>query len=163
MNFYSEELLHLSEWLGSQLQQRSWRLATAESCTGGGLAYALTAVAGSSAWFQGGIVTYSNNVKTSLLQVASADIDRYGAVSDVVAEAMAKGAAALGGVDAAIAVTGIAGPDGGTPDKPVGLVWIGCTDPANGSRVQRLQLDGNRHSIRHQCLVEALKFFLKGL
>jgi nicotinamide-nucleotide amidase len=110
--------------LGEALRERGWRLATAESCTGGLIAALCTSVAGSSDWFERGFVTYSNAAKTELLGVDPALIAAHGAVSEPVAQAMATGALERSAADLALAVTGIAGPGGATPGKPVGLVWL---------------------------------------
>ena len=115
----------LVQQIADLLQQRHWMLATAESCTGGMIAAACTDVAGSSAWFERGFVTYSNEAKTDLLGVDASLIATQGAVSQAVVEAMAAGAVARSKAQVSVAVTGVAGPGGGTPDKPVGTVWLG--------------------------------------
>ena len=111
--------------ISAQLLARGWMLATAESCTGGLIAAACTDLAGSSQWFERGFVTYSNAAKTELLGVPAALIDQHGAVSEPVARAMAEGAVAHAHAQVAVAVTGVAGPTGGSADKPVGTVWFG--------------------------------------
>jgi nicotinamide-nucleotide amidase len=136
--------------LAVRLRARNWRLATAESCTGGLVAAACTAVAGSSEWFDRGFVTYSNEAKHELLGVPRALIDAHGAVSAPVARAMAEGAIARSGADLAVSVTGIAGPGGATPDKPVGTVWLGWCCRGEESQAQRLQLQGGRADVRAQ-------------
>lgn len=143
--------------LGERLRTRGERLVTAESCTGGLLAAACTSVAGSSDWFERGWVSYSNEAKTELLGVPAALVQRHGAVSEEVARAMAAGALAHGGARAswAIAVTGIAGPGGAVPGKPVGTVWLACAGP-RGMRTQHLQLDGDRAAVRAQSVAQAL-------
>ena len=125
--------------LGEALRRRGWFMATAESCTGGLIAAACTSVAGSSDWFERGFVSYSNAAKTELLGVDAALIAAHGAVSEAVVRAMAQGALARAGVDLAVAVTGIAGPGGGSVDKPVGTVWLGLArrGPAGDACVQR--------------------------
>ena len=120
LNAVEPEVLALAD----ALRRRGWHLATAESCTGGLIAAACTAVAGSSDWFERGFVTYSNAAKTEMLGVDPGLIAAHGAVSDAVAQAMARGAVERAGVDLGVAVTGIAGPGGATPGKPVGLVWL---------------------------------------
>ena len=137
------------------LQARGLTLAVAESCTGGRIAAALTDVPGSSRSFAGGVVAYSNAAKVELLGVDRAALERAGAVSDAVACAMADGARARFGVDIALATTGIAGPDGGTPEKPVGLVWIAIADgtTAQGARVQ---LRGEREAVMQRATTVAL-------
>ena len=133
--------------LADAMRARGWRLATAESCTGGLIAAACTAVAGSSDWFERGFVTYSNAAKTDLLGVDAALIAAHGAVSEPVALAMARGALAHAPVQLAVAVTGIAGPGGAVPGKPVGTVWLAWAD-ACGTQAERLQLDGDRSAVR---------------
>jgi PncC family amidohydrolase len=134
---------------------RSWRLATAESCTGGLVAARLTDVPGSSAVFQGAVVAYANGVKVSELGVPPAVLDAHGAVSAETAAAMAHGARARLGVDVAVSVTGIAGPDGGTAEKPVGLVYLHAVGP-DGERGRKLDFPGDRDTIRLRATVAAL-------
>lgn len=130
------------------LARRAW-LAVAESCTGGLLAARLTDVPGASAWFDRGLVTYSNRAKQDLLAVPEALLAAHGAVSGPVAEAMASGLRRRADVDWTVAVTGIAGPGGGTPEKPVGTVWIAWAGPG-GVTAQRHQFAGDRAAIRQQ-------------
>ena len=134
---------------------RGWTLATAESCTGGLVAARLTSVPGSSAVVTGGVVAYSNGVKERELGVAPALLEAHGAVSAEVAEAMARGARERLGVDVAVSVTGIAGPDGGTPEKPVGLVYLHAETP-DGGRGREFSFPGDRASIRARSVVGAL-------
>lgn len=115
--------------LSQRLQARGWTLGTAESCTGGLLAHYITTLSGSSAFFQGGIVSYSNRIKRDLLGVPEEMLSTYGAVSEQVALAMAQGARRALGVDVAVSVTGVAGPSGGTETKPVGAVYIAVASP----------------------------------
>ena len=146
--------------LADALTARGWLIATAESCTGGLIAAACTARAGSSLWFERGVVTYSNAAKTALLGVEPALIAAEGAVSEAVARAMAAGALARSPVHLAAAVTGIAGPDGGSVDKPVGTVWLALALTApDGVRLwsERLQLDGDRAAVRAQTVALALR------
>lgn len=131
-------------------------IATAESCTGGLISAALTAVPGSSAWFERGFITYSNAAKTDLLGVASELIASLGAVSKEVAIAMAEGALARSPVTAAVAVTGIAGPDGGTQEKPVGLVHIAAARKNAPSRHERHLFPGERDAVRRATALAAL-------
>lgn len=135
----SEEDIPLEKILGERLKTKGLTLATAESCTGGNIAHVITSIPGSSAYFEGSVVSYSNKVKTCVLQVPESDIENHGAVSKEVVCAMAKGIMSLLSVDCAIAVSGIAGPDGGTPDKPVGTVWI-CTQFKDVQLAQKYQL-----------------------
>ncbi|HUL83753.1 MAG TPA: CinA family protein [Gammaproteobacteria bacterium] len=150
------QLAELAASLGRVLQARNLRVATAESCTAGWIAKALTDVAGSSQWFEGGIVAYSNAAKSSLLGVPAGLIAAHGAVSEPVVRAMAEGARARLGVALAVAISGIAGPDGGTPDKPVGTVWLAW---ANGRQTTaaREQLRGDREAVRRQSVALALR------
>ena len=150
--------------LADALRRRGWHLASAESCTGGLIAAACTAVAGSSDWFERGFVSYSNAAKTEMLGVDAALIAEHGAVSEVVARAMAQGAVERAGVELGVAVTGIAGPGGATPGKPVGTVWLALAvrSAAGEIRLQaeRLQLAGDRAAVREQTLRVALQRLL---
>ena len=148
--------------LGDALRARGARLAAAESCTGGLIAAACTAVAGSSDWFERGFVTYSNEAKAELLGVPAGLIEQHGAVSEEVARAMAAGALARSRADWSVAVTGVAGPGGGSPAKPVGTVWLAVAGPA-GVQAQRLQLDGDRSAVRRQTVEKALSVLLEAL
>ena len=148
--------------LASALRQRGWMLATAESCTGGLIAGACTDLAGSSDWFERGFVTYSNAAKTELLGVSAELIARHGAVSEAVVRAMAEGAVRHSRAQMAVAVTGVAGPGGGSADKPVGTVWFGwCVD----GRVQtaRQHFEGDRQAVRAQTVAHALAGLLQRL
>ena len=140
--------------ISTALLARGWMLATAESCTGGMIAAACTDLAGSSQWFERGFVTYSNEAKTELLGVPAELIATHGAVSEPVARAMALGAVAHSRAQVAVAVTGIAGPTGGTADKPVGTVWFGWN--VNGQvTTATCRFDGNRAAVRQQTLAWA--------
>ena len=168
-----DALLAQVETLGDALRARGWRLATAESCTGGLLAGTCTAPAGASDWFAAGLVAYANDAKNGLLGVPAALIERHGAVSAEVADAMARGALEHAGVQLAVSVTGIAGPGGGSVAKPVGTVWLGLAwrherqtqeglpaggdAPLVGSRTECLHLDGDRAAIRAQTVAIALQ------
>jgi nicotinamide-nucleotide amidase len=145
--------------LGDALRSRGWRLATAESCTGGLIAAACTAVPGSSDWLEGALVTYSNAAKTRWLGVPADLINAHGAVSEPVALAMAQGALRHSGADIAVAVTGIAGPGGAVPGKPVGTVWLAWAT-VHQVRAQRLQLTGDRSAVRASTVHEALQRLL---
>lgn len=123
------ELRALSAEIGRRLVQRGWRLATAESCTGGLLGHLLTEIAGSSAYYQGGVIAYDNAVKAGVLGVEAQTLERYGAVSDACAHEMAQGVRRLLGTEIGVATTGIAGPGGGSAAKPVGLVYIAVATP----------------------------------
>ena len=144
------------ERLADALRARGWRLAAAESCTGGLIAAACTSVAGSSDWFERGFVTYSNAAKAESLGVDPALIAAHGAVSEPVARAMAEGALAHSRADLAVAVTGIAGPGGGSADKPVGTVWLALARHGAATLAERLQLPGDRTAVRERTVERAL-------
>ncbi|MDL2339131.1 MAG: CinA family protein [Pseudomonadota bacterium] len=150
------------EALSRALRSRGWRLATAESCTGGLIAAACTSLAGSSDWFERGFVAYSNEAKTELLGVPEALIAQHGAVSEAVARAMAEGALQRSSAQRAVALTGIAGPGGATPDKPVGTVWLAVARP-DGTTALLLHLAGDRAAVRHQTVTRALRALLASL
>jgi nicotinamide-nucleotide amidase len=142
--------------LAQALRDKGWMLATAESCTGGLIAAACTDIAGSSDWFERGFVTYSNQAKTDLLDVDAALIEAHGAVSEVVARAMAFGAVRHSRAQVGIAVTGVAGPGGGSPDKPVGTVWFGfMVDGLLASEMRRFE--GDRAAVRAATVQHALQ------
>lgn len=143
--------------LADALRSKGWRLATAESCTGGLIAAVCTALAGSSDWFERGFVTYSNAAKSEQLGVDAALIDAHGAVSAEVVCAMVAGALAHSPADLAVAVTGIAGPGGAVPGKPVGTVWLAVMQRGGVAQAQRLQLAGDRDSVRAQTCILALQ------
>ena len=145
--------------IADRLLVGSQTLCTVESCTGGGVAAALTDVAGSSAWFEYGFVTYSNGAKSDLVGVDARLIESRGAVSREVAQAMAEGGRQRSGADFALAVTGIAGPGGGSRDKPVGTVWFAWAGPGWSESVCRL-FDGDRAGIRRQATAHALEGLL---
>jgi nicotinamide-nucleotide amidase len=153
------ELFEIAQQLGQLLKSKEKKIATAESCTGGWIAQTITEVSGSSAWFDRGFVTYSNAAKMQMLGVNSETLDKFGAVSAQTATEMANGALAHSDADCIIAVTGIAGPDGGTVDKPVGTVFIAWAYKNEGVKVVQKELTGNRREIRWQ----AVKIALEGL
>jgi competence/damage-inducible protein CinA-like protein len=159
---FSEDGRELPEVVAALLRARSLTLALAESCTGGMLSERLTMVPGASAYLERALVTYSNRSKVELLGVDPGLIEARGAVSEEVAAAMAAGARQAAGTDIAVAITGIAGPDGGTPDKPVGLVFI-ALEGAIGTRVRRLHFPGSRDRVRHQACQAALEMMRRGL
>lgn len=141
--------------LAQQLMSSGWRMVTVESCTGGAIGELITARAGSSDWYEGGWITYSNALKQQL-GVPSETITAHGAVSEPVALAMAEQGRQRAGADVAVAVTGVAGPGGGSADKPVGTVWIGWVWP--GGREARLfQFEGDRARVRSQATLQALQ------
>lgn len=159
----TQDTLVLVESLAQRLLARGAMLATAESCTGGLIAAACTELAGSSAWFERGFVTYSNEAKTELLGVAPALIAQHGAVSEAVARAMAEGALQRAAVQWAVSVTGIAGPAGGSPDKPVGTVWIAWAAPGHDTRAQCHHFQGDRAQVRAQTCHAALQGLIQML
>jgi nicotinamide-nucleotide amidase len=142
--------------LAQSLTARGWTLATAESCTGGWVAKCCTDLAGSSAWFERGFVSYSNQAKRELLGVVPETLESEGAVSAAVAAQMAEGARRRAGVDVALAVTGIAGPDGGTADKPVGTVWFGWSLKGQPAQTELQHFEGDRDAVRRQTVAHAL-------
>ena len=154
---------HLASQLGAQLQSRGEWLTLAESCTGGGVASAVTAIAGSSAWFDRGFVTYSNAAKVEMLGVPETTLERHGAVSEATARAMAQGALRHSRADWAIAITGIAGPSGGTPEKPVGTVCFAWAQKEGGCEAQTAHFTGDRAAVRAQSVSHALRGILARL
>jgi nicotinamide-nucleotide amidase len=150
----------LCERLALVLPARGWMLATAESCTGGMIAAACTDLAGSSNWFERGFVTYSNAAKQELLGVEPALIAQHGAVSEPVVRAMAGGALRHSQAQVSVAVTGVAGPAGGSPDKPVGTVWFGFQ--VEGRLVSEMRrFDGDRAAVRRATVEHALQRLLE--
>ena len=150
------ELLALAESAGAALSAAGWRVAAAESCTGGWVTKALTDVAGSSSFFTAGFATYSNEAKQRAVGVAAATLAAHGAVSRQVVLEMALGAQRVGEADLAVAVSGVAGPTGGTADKPVGCVWFGLAGPGGTVHAERHVFAGNREAVRRQAVAHAL-------
>ncbi|MBL8153996.1 MAG: nicotinamide-nucleotide amidohydrolase family protein [Anaerolineae bacterium] len=150
----------LEALVGQVLRAHGWTIGAAESCTGGLVMHRLTNIPGSSDYVMGGVVAYSNAVKQALLKVEAAALTTYGAVSEIVAAQMATGARALLGVDVAVSLTGIAGPGGGTPEKPVGLVYIGVAGPGEQVVVQRQVWSGDREAIKAASAEAALALVL---
>ena len=150
----------LSAQLGATLLDLDYSVTTAESCTGGGIAQAITDVVGSSQWFSHGFVSYSNSAKQQLLGVGEASIERYGAVSQQVVEEMAVGALATSLADVSIAVSGVAGPDGGTEEKPVGTVWIAWAVKDKSTISHCYHFSGDRKTIRNQSVSKALSVLI---
>jgi nicotinamide-nucleotide amidase len=146
--------------LAGQLTAREWKLATAESCTGGGVAYQLTETAGSSAWFERGFVTYSNLAKVEMLGVKQSTLESFGAVSEQVVRAMAEGALSHSQAQVSIAITGIAGPEGGSKEKPVGSVWFGWAGVGFETETVLQLFLGDRAQIRNQSIEFALENLL---
>lgn len=157
----TDELTALAARVGAQLKAQGMMLAAAESCTGGWVAQALTAIAGSSDWFERGFVTYSDAAKQEMLGVSAATLAAHGAVSEHTAREMAAGALARSRAQVALSITGIAGPGGGSPQKPVGMVcfaWAG----SQGALAARTQhFDGDRESVRRQSVLFALQGVLE--
>ena len=158
----SQSITAMSKQLGKALRHVNAKVTTAESCTGGGIAEAITAIAGSSDWFEYGYITYANKAKKQLLNVEQQTLDRFGAVSEQVVEQMALGALNSSGADYAIAVSGIAGPDGGTAEKPAGTVWI-CWLSREITKVEKYQLQGDRQAVREQIIKISLQELLHHL
>ncbi|MDT8387494.1 MAG: RNA 2',3'-cyclic phosphodiesterase [Thiogranum sp.] len=149
--------------IAEQLSRRGQRLATAESCTGGWVAKVCTDRAGSSAWFDSGFVTYNNAAKQDLLNVSANTLDRYGAVSAPTVQEMAAGALAHSHAEWALAISGIAGPGGGSPEKPVGTVWLAWAGPGGWQQVRQFQFEGDRDAVRRQAVDAALDGLLEQL
>ncbi len=158
-----DELERLARELGTLLGERGWRMASAESCTGGWIAQSMTAIAGSSDWFEAALVTYSNAAKVSMLGVPAMTIEAHGAVSEATALAMASGAIATVGVEVAVAVTGVAGPGGGSEDKPVGTVWFGFAVDGQATRAVVQHFPGDRREVRARTVAYALSYLIETL
>lgn len=156
MKSMEEEITALSK----ELLARDWKLVTAESCTGGGLAYALTNIPGSSNWFERGYVTYSNSAKEECLGVNPETLTTFGAVSEETAREMAEGALKHSQAQVSVSITGIAGPDGGSKDKPVGTVWIAFASVDKETIATRVNFSGSRLDIREQTIQWVLKNLL---
>lgn len=158
----NSELIELARKVGQAVEAKNLMLSTAESCTGGFISTVITEVPGSGDWFDCGFVTYSNTAKNEMLDVPDAVIAQFGAVSEEVAAAMAAGAVANSSADVAVSTTGIAGPTGAVPGKPVGTVCFGW---ARGDQVhtERLVFQGDRHAVREQAVAHALRGVLRVL
>ena len=157
-----DDIIELATKVGRVLQEKRLFLVTAESCTGGGVAQAITEIAGSSEWFDCSFITYSTHSKTEMLDVPAALIAQHGMVSEEIAAAMAEGALANSDADITISTTGIAGPTGAVPGKPVGTVCFGWAT-RNATHTERLVFGGNRHEVREQTVAHALKGLLRFL
>ena len=155
-----DQISQLATELGLLLKALNAQVTTAESCTGGGIAEAITRIAGSSAWFEAGFVTYSNQQKTRQLEVPEPLFTQVGAVSREVVEAMVRGAQRQSGARFAVAVSGVAGPGGGSPEKPVGTVWLawGTGDEVSS---ERRHFPGNRDEVRQQTVIAALEGLIR--
>ena len=158
-----EALSMLAAALAAEMKTRGRRLVTAESCTGGWIAKVCTDLPGSSEWFERGLVTYSNEAKRELLGVGAGELHRFGAVSEEVAAAMARGVVANARADVAVSVSGIAGPDGGSPDKPVGTVCFGWALPDEIVESETLRFVGDREAVRRASVARALEGLLERL
>jgi nicotinamide-nucleotide amidase len=156
-----DSILKLASELGETLKQRGWMLALAESCTGGMAAQFVTAIPGSSAWFDRGFVTYSNAAKMEMLGVSLFTLDKHGAVSMETAKEMAMGVLSHSRAHIAAAITGIAGPDGGTPQKPVGRVCFAWADTQGKQLTETRQFAGDRDTVRRESAYHALKGLLQ--
>jgi nicotinamide-nucleotide amidase len=161
--YFGDDDTTLAGAIIAELVARRWTIGTAESCTGGAVADAIVAVPGASAAFRGAIVAYANDVKTSLLDVPEETLARVGSVSEETAVAMARGARRRLGVNCAISTTGIAGPDGGTDEKPVGTVWIAFASGDDGIETRHLTFPGQRSDIRERAMVAALSLVWRSL
>ena len=157
-----DNIIDLAAQVGSALQAKDLLLATAESCTGGGVAQAITEIAGSSDWFDCGFVTYSNASKTELLDVSAALIAQHGNVSEEIAAAMAEGGLANSNAHVALSTTGIAGPGGAVPGKPVGTICFAWTS-GDKTQTERLIFAGDRQAVREQTVRHALQGLLRFL
>ena len=151
------DLILSAQTLGTLLLRQGHLLATAESCTGGWVAQTVTEIAGSSAWFDRGFVAYSNEAKQAMLGVPGETLQRWGAVSEATVLAMAEGAIRHSGAHCALAVSGIAGPGGGTAEKPVGLVWIAWQKRGEQGIARCFHFSGDRHEVRRQAVLAALQ------
>jgi nicotinamide-nucleotide amidase len=156
----TNDIIDLATRVGRALEAKGLLLATAESCTGGGVSQAITEIPGSTGWFECGFVTYSNASKTEMLDVPAALIAQFGSVSEEVAGAMAEGAVANSNADVAVSTTGIAGPTGAVPGKPVGTVCFGWSK-GDTTYTERLVFSGDRHSVREQTVAHALAGLLR--
>jgi len=153
----NQQLNELVEKLRDILLHRQWKIATAESCTGGGLAYWLTHLAGSSDWFDCGFVSYSNDSKINLLNVNPSTLEKHGAVSQATAIQMANGGLANSDADICVSITGVAGPSRGSAAHPVGTVWTAYSSAHFATYAQLFQLEGTRENIRECAIIAVLK------
>lgn len=154
------DISRLSSLVGERLKASGAKVTCAESCTGGWLAKAITDISGSSSWFDYGFVTYSNQAKQNLVRVNEDTLSLYGAVSAEVVEEMAVGALNAAGADFAVSISGIAGPDGGSDEKPVGTVWFGFTDKQGSTVTRKMLFSGGRNDVRLQSVHFALQTLL---
>jgi nicotinamide-nucleotide amidase len=157
----SNDLIFLVQTMAEVLEKKQWLLASSESCTGGWLAKSCTDLAGSSAWFDCGFITYSNQSKQDLVNVSKKTLEAHGAVSEQTAVEMAEGALSYTSADISVAITGIAGPDGGTVEKPVGTVWFAWAIKNQDTKTQKYQFKGGREQVRIQAVIAALQGIIK--
>jgi len=162
INFRLNQKNELAQALGELLLERNATVATVESCTGGGVAFALTDVAGSSAWFEQSWVTYSNRAKHQMVGVQQSTLAEFGAVSKQVVIEMAEGGARIANAEYCVAISGVAGPGGGTADKPVGLVWFAIAGPTGTISFNR-RFSGDRQLIREQAIALSLEKLIQSL
>jgi nicotinamide-nucleotide amidase len=153
----SDTLTALAALVGARLKEKGLKLATAESCTGGWVAQVVTSISGSSDWFDRGFVTYSNEAKREMLGVRTETLAAHGAVSEHIAREMATGALDRSGAGVALAVTGVAGPTGGSPDKPVGIVCFAWALRGGAIESETRRFDGDREAVRRQSVILALQ------
>jgi nicotinamide-nucleotide amidase len=158
----SQTLTTIAQQLGEILCKKNAKLTIAESCTGGAISEAITSVSGSSQWFEFGFVTYANSAKRQLLGISEETLEQYGAVSEQVVKQMAQGAIKQSEADYAIAVSGVAGPDGGTEEKPVGTVWV-CWQTPSQIWTHKLVLSGDRQAVRTEAVKKSLQQLLQHL
>ena len=156
-----QQLYDLAFDVGLALKARGWMMATAESCTGGWIGQALTMVPGSSEWFDRGFITYTNRAKMEMLGVAATTLEAHGAVSEQTVKEMVKGALARSAAQVAVAVSGVAGPGGGSDLKPVGMVCLAWGGPGTAVEAKTLQFSGDRDAVRRHTVVAALRAILK--
>ncbi len=157
MTGFDQQLLDLARQTGAGLLAAGQTLVSAESCTGGGIMHLLTAISGSSGWCEGGFITYSNRAKTSFIGVPEQTLQQYGAVSEDTVKAMAAGALDMSDASVSVAVSGIAGPDGGSAEKPVGTVWIAWRQKGKPAQAEHFVFAGDREAVRRQTIVKALE------
>jgi len=153
----------LLEDIAQLAQRRSAVIATAESCTGGWVAQELTSIAGSSVWFDRGFVTYSNAAKEEMLGVSAEIIKAHGAVSEPVVKAMAEGALVKSSASVSVSISGVAGPSGGSVEKPVGTVWLAWAEVGKATETKKFCFKGDRESVRKQAVIVALQGILENL
>ena len=158
----NRHIYQLSEQLGALLNNKNMTVTTAESCTGGMVAAAITDIAGSSAWFNAGVVSYSNQIKEQMLSVPAETLEQYGAVSLEVTQAMLAGVLVVSKADIGVAISGIAGPDGGSPDKPVGTVCFSWGAP-NTIKSEVKKFAGNRAEVREKAVAFALERLIQSI